>query len=227
MKRISLVILFFLTAHLSNGQDSTRVLSHEIGFNSVSLIKQLISNNPSSTLPQLPYDIFYNIYLKDEIGLRFGLGLANQHVETQISGQTLPRTFDQKSLNLRGGVSYNFVRTKRITFNCFGDLILEKVSSESANTFTMQVFPNPVQTVTTKSTDKIDGIGGEVGVGVKFNIAKHLSIYAEVPIVYVTEKTSSGVTTTQPGVIQQPPTTGKNTLTSIILPTTLYLVLRF
>ncbi|MES2679258.1 MAG: outer membrane beta-barrel protein [Bacteroidota bacterium] len=227
MKRIAGVFLFVFVATFVRAQDSSKVITHEIGFNSVSLIKQLISNNPTSTLPQLPYDVFYNLYFNDLIGARIGLGITNLHSETQIQGQSLPRTFDQKSLNLRAGVSYNFVKSKRVTLNGFADVIFEKFSSESVNTSTTQTFPNPVQTFTDKSYNKINGIGGEAGVGVKFNLVKHLSIYAEVPIVFLTEKSTSGIATNRPGVIPQPDNKSTTSLTSIILPTTIYLVLRF
>jgi hypothetical protein len=227
MKRLAGVFLFVFATTFVRAQDSSKVLTHEIGFNTVSLIKQLISNNPSSTLPQLPYDIFYNLYYNDLIGARLGLGLSNLHSETSIPGQALPRTFDQKSLNLRIGASYNFVKSKKVTLNAFADVIIEKISNESVNTTTTQIFPNPPQTITTRSYDKIDGIGGQAGVGVKFNIIKHLSVYAEVPIVFINEKTTSGLVTNQPGVIPQPDDTSKSSLTSVILPTTIYLVLRF
>jgi len=227
MRRFSLFVLLVFISTFVNAQDSTSLLTHEIGFNSVSMIKQIISNNPSNTLPQLPYDLFYNLYYKDQFGVRIGLGLSNSHFETEIKGQPLPRTTDQKSLNLRAGLSYNFVRSKKVTLNCFGDLILEKISSETAFTSTIQIFPNPVQSQTNKSSDIINGIGGEIGVGVKYNIVKNLSIYAEVPIVFVTEKTTSETYLSLGNTVQTDKISSKNSVTRIIIPTTIYLVLRF
>lgn len=228
MKRYSAVYLFVLFSTFMNAQDSAKVLSHEIGFNTVSLIKQVVSNNPTAaTIQQLPYDIFYNLYYQDLIGLRVGLGYTQQHNETAISGQLIPRTTNQSALNLRVGLSYNFVRSKKLTLNCFGDVILEKIKAETVSTTTMQTFGNPIETVYTKSNDQIDGIGAQIGVGVKYNIIKHLSVYIEVPFVFVTEKTTSSFFTTQVGVVPDPTIPVVNSQTKVFLPTTVYLILKF
>ncbi len=67
MKRIFTILLLVCT-FLSGAQDSTRAMRHEIGFNTVSLIKQLISNNPTSSFTQSPYLVFYNFYANDRLG---------------------------------------------------------------------------------------------------------------------------------------------------------------
>ena len=227
MKKTVAIFLFVLTSAFLSAQDSTKIVTQEIGFNTVSLVKQLISNNPSSTLPQLPYDLFYNVYYEDLIGLRLGAGIINQYIETSVTGQIVPRTTDNKSLNLRIGLSYNFLKTKRLAFNVFGDFLIEKGSSETAFTSTITSFPNPVITQTTKITEKLNGSGGQIGVGVKYNILKNLSIYAEVPFVFLTEKSSSSVFVNRSGLVSLTDDSSKTTTSRIILPTTIYLVLRF
>ena len=229
MKKIQpLIILCFLLANSIKAQDSVKVINQEIGFNTVLLIKQLISNNPSNTLDQLPYSVFYNLYYKDKIGLRVGLGLSNSKDQTTIDGQNTPRTTKSNELDLRTGISYNFIKHNRITLNTFVDALILQSKTETVNTRTTQTFPNPVEKITTTSTDKTTGSGFQVGVGVKFNIYKHLSIYAEVPLSFMATTTTSSVNISEAGQPSEiTKTTSTNSYSKITLPTTLYLVLRF
>jgi hypothetical protein len=226
MKHLFLLLFTAITFY-TRAQDSAKVLQHEIGFNTVSLIKQMISNNPSSALPQLPYDIFYNLYYKDLVGIRLGLGYQNSHQETDIEGQQTPRNTDQSSLNLRAGASYNFVRTKRLTFNVFADYVMERQSLKTSNTSTIQSFPNPIANFTVENTETTTGNGGQLGVGVKYNLFKNLSLYAEVPFTFIARATKSELSVTDDGLREVTSTSGKSSFTSVTLPTTVYLVLRF
>ena len=232
MKYIKLLSSFLFLSTFIVAQDSSRVnnqkvLTHEIGFNTVSLIKQLISNNPSSTLAQLPYDVFYNLYYKNKIGARVGLGINTSHSQSDIEGQQTPRTTNRNTINLRVGASYNFVRSRRLTLNCFADFVSENISLKTANTTTAQSFPDPIQNITVTTNDVTKGVGAQVGVGVKYNFTRHLSIYAEVPFTFISEKITSTVNVNDTGTSTQTITTTKNFNTQIILPTTVYLVLRF
>jgi hypothetical protein len=221
------ILLFTTITFYTKAQDSVKVLQHEIGFNTVLLVKQMISNNPSSTLPQLPYAIFYNLYYKDLVGIRLGLGYQNSHQETEIEGQQTPRETNQSNLNLRAGASYNFVSTKRLTFNVFADYVMERVSLKTSNTSTMQSFPNPISNLTVENTETTYGKGGQVGVGVKYNLFKNLSIYAEVPFTFIARTAKSELSIEEDGITEITSSSGKSSFTSITLPTTVYLVLRF
>lgn len=226
--RSVVLILFISVSACLKAQDSLKLLNHEIGFNTVGLVKQMISNNPSSQLSQLPYLVFYNLYYEDLVGARVGLGVLNQKTESTSDNQSFPRTTTNNSLNLRLGASYNFVKYKRLTLNVFGDFLFEKFKSETVATLTLQTFPNPVQTITQSSSNLTNGVGAQVGVGVKFNIYKHLSLYAEVPFSYIIEDNKSSTSTSSPGSSTISNTNKQtNKLTSITLPTTVYLVLRF
>jgi hypothetical protein len=209
------------------GQDSTKVLSHEIGFNTVSLIKQMISNNPSSVLPQLPYSVFYNLYYKNKIGLRLGMGIITSKTETEITNQVMPRTTNQVNLDLRAGVSYNFVTQQRLTLNAFVDYVCVRYKSETANTSTVQSFPNPITIISTETTDKTIGNGAQIGVGVKYNLYKHLSLYAELPVTFLSQKISSEVSVNDTGTLDISTTSTKSSGIKVFVPTTVYLVLRF
>ena len=220
------LILSLVAAFNCKAEDTTRILNHELGFNAVSLLQQL--RIFTVTPGQQPYDVFYNIYYKDKIGLRFGAGLLSEETLTQIEGQQLPRTTKFRKQHLRGGVSCNVLLTKRLAFNVFFDGFLFENSTSSSNTFTTQVFPDPIVTRTVKSTDEAFGGGVQGGFGVKFNFTKHLSLYTEVPLTYTKEShlvedviSESG----EPDIESRSLTTVSGT--RIALPVSIYLVLRF
>jgi hypothetical protein len=228
MKNLKIHILLLCVINFVKAQDSTKALTHEIGFNTVALVKQLISNNPTSTLAQSPYTIFYNLYVKDKSGIRLGLGFNNFSTQTKIEGEAAPRKSTQNSFNFRAGFTNNFIKQNRITLNAFADVLYGQSKLESVNTSTMQSFPTGTITTTSTSSDKTSSVGGQVGVGIKYNLYKHLSIYAEVPVTFLSGTTTSDVLVVE---TQQPTqkTTSKSASTSIsiLVPTTIYLVLRF
>jgi len=227
MKKATATIVVFLIGGLLKAQDTTKLLNHEIGFNTVLLIKQVVSNSPTLTLPQLPYSVFYNIYYKDRVGLRLGAGFSSSYSETEIPGQQLPRTTDKVDLNLRIGGSYNFVKSKRIILNCFADYVFENIKSETANTATTQVFPNPRQIITTETSETTRGEGAQAGVGIKLNIHKYISLYAELPVTYVTRVSHSRILINDTGEEEESVSTSRVSTAQVFLPTTVYLVLRF
>lgn len=228
MKKILLASILLVCFNLYS-QDSVKVklLNHEIGFNTVSLIKQMVSNNPSSTLPQLPYALYYNLYYKDLVGIRLGLGLTANTIETKVDGQSEHKVTKNSSQNYRVGLSYNFIKTKRFAGNVFGDFVYSQTLISSVNTSTMQSFPNPISTLKVESMDKTVGKGGEVGVGLRYNIFKHLSVYTEVPFVFTSKLTTINTKVNDSGVIDKTSSSVRNNDIQIILPTTLYLVLTF
>jgi hypothetical protein len=211
-----------------NAQDSTKAINHEIGFNTVSLIKQLVSNNPTSSLPQLPYSIFYNLYFKDRLGIRTGLGLNTRNETVEIEGQKDPRITKGMDLDLRLGVSNNFLKRNRLTLNAFADLLYSSSGAETVNTHTVQNFGDPVQEIHTTTSDSQSGMGAQVGVGVKYDIVRNLAIYLEVPLSYMSETLNTNVVIKEIGLPDNKSNTKfTNTRTTLFLPTTVYLVLRF
>ena len=188
MRRVSAIYVFVLVSTFLKAQDSSKVFfyNNEIGFNTVSLIKQIISNNPTV---QPPYSNFHTIYFIIYI-IKTSFGHAGRPrrfyqsttMKLSIEGQYLPRTTDQSALNLRLGLSYNFVRTKKITLNCFADFIIEQFKTQTLNTDTIRPNLSPLQTITTKSNDQTIEGGGQIGVGAKVQYCKTPeSIYIEVP----------------------------------------------
>ena len=225
LKKTWLTVCLF-TALSSGAQDTTRLINHEVGFNALSLLQQV--RIFTVTPGQLPYDIFYNIYYRDLVGIRLGLGILNGETLTQVEGQKTPRSTTSKKQNMRAGVSYNVLRTKRFAVNIFADGFLQENSITSSNTFTTQVFPDPVVTRTVQATDESFGGGVQGGFGLKFNMAKHLSLYTEVPIIYTSEShliEDFIAETGEPEIKSK--TLTQSSGTRIALPVTVYLVLRF
>jgi|GEM_PF-5665945 len=222
-----LIILFIVFHGFIKSQDTTKKINHEIGFNTVLLVKQLLSNNPTSTLQQSPYLIFYNLYFKDKAGIRAGLGLFTNKIKTTIEGQPEPRLTVQNSVDLRLGFSYNFLKQNRITFNAFIDGIYGNSSFHTTNTQTIMSTPG-TGTITATSEDATTNTGGQAGIGVKYNLHKYLSLYIEVPVRYIASSTKTETKTTRTSFPDQKNSSKSASAGSdIMLPTTLYLVLRF
>ena len=229
MKKLKLLLCLFFIANLSLfGQDSTKLIRHEFGFNTVSLVKQLFSNNPTNTLEQLPYDIYYNFYFNPTIDMRVGLGFRNITTSTEIEGQSDPRKTTDQNFNLRLGIGNDFVRYKSLTLNAFADVLYKSATLASANTTTTQGFPNPVSIIKTTTSDVTRGVGIQAGLGAKYNLIKNLSIYIEVPLGFMYDRTASTVTYEESGQAASSSTNKSSRSNAhISLPTTLYLVLRF
>jgi hypothetical protein len=226
MKRAGLIFVFYFLAFSFKAQDSTRTISHEVGFNIGTLLSQVKIFTVSPV--QSPYLLFYNVYYKNLVGIRIGGGIFTSAFETEIEGQNNPRYTSSTNINLRAGVSYNFIQYKRLTCNLFGDYIYERGRLETSTTTTMQVFPDPKITQTVKSSTNIDGNGFQAGVGVKFNIYKNLFLYTEVPVTYLSEKIVSEDSIKETGEAELNTTTNSyQSGTRIALPNTIYLILRF
>src|SRR5689334_3733147 len=91
---IAILLLFFWRA---TAQDTTRRFSHEFGVNAGSLLQQIkiFTVTPGG----LPYDLFYNLYYKNKLGIRAGLGILTVENNTQVEGQNTPRTVIEKKNN--------------------------------------------------------------------------------------------------------------------------------
>lgn len=228
MKFYRLLLFFTVLSGTLCAQDSTKKFNHEIGINAVLLIKQIISDNPNSTLNQLPYTLFYNLYYKDKGGIRLGFGGSSSKSKTDIDGQNLPRESFQGSFNARVGVSYNFVHYKRLTLNAFVDGIYSSSYVSSTNTQTLTTGTPTVITLTSETSDKTIGNGAQAGIGVKFDLYRHISLYTEIPLGMLSENTTSDVKTSRTGFPSQSTTSrSKSSSRFIIIPATVYLVLRF
>jgi hypothetical protein len=228
MKRIftTTILLFVLTC--AYAQDTAKKASyrHEIGFNAMRLVDMLsLIEAPAD---QLPYDVFYNFYFNDKIGVRAGAGILKQTTQTQILGQSKPRKTSVSNMNFRIGITNNFVRMGAITVNGFADFVWQNLQNKSVTTTTMQPFGDPVVTTTVKSDEKSTGIGGQVGLGVNLRIYKNLCIYTEVPVTFMSiDSNSHDEVSDDIGNFDSNSQSLSSSEIKITLPATIYLVLRF
>jgi len=180
-KRICLFFLLISAHCFSQDSVTTKKISHEIGVNSILLIKQVFSNNPTSnTLAQLPYQVIYTLHFnKSNLGIRLGLGINQSTTETEIQGLNSPRKTTSFTSDVRLGINKNFVTYKKIVCNAFLDITNDQASSETT-TETSDQFN--VSTSREKIASKSSSTGGEIGFGVKYCFNKHIALYIETPL---------------------------------------------
>jgi hypothetical protein len=238
LKQVLFISVFIFSLGLKSQTDSAtskqsvRFISNELGVNAVGLIKQAISNNPNSTIPQLPYTLMYNLCFVEKHVLRLGIGFSQNTTKTTVTGLSSPRTVDQSTMDMRIGYGFNYLVQKQFAFNVYADFVVgsSKFKSITTSTVTTGSFPQTTSTVTSKSSTMSDRSGAEIGFGAKYNFNKHISVYTECPIVFTkassTEKTELYSTEPFSAPFSE---TNKSTIsnTSIILPVTIYLLFRF
>jgi hypothetical protein len=111
--------------------------------------------------------------------------------------------------------------------NVFADYVRSDAKDETLTTTTVQAFPNPSQRITTEATEHSRAEGGQAGVGVRFNLYKHFSIYTEAPFTYTTRVSNSIVNINDTGLQSSSVSTTRNSRLQFFIPTTVYIVLRF
>lgn len=231
MKKTVLIFLT-LSSFIATAQDSIpkkNPITHELGFNSILLIKQIVSNNPNTTLPQLPYQIIYTLNFRDKFGIRAGLGINQSKTETTILGDPIPRTTTALSSAYRLGISRDFLNFKNLSANVFVDGTIEQTE---LNTKT-QTSSGGGFISNEDITSKTMAYGPEIGFGLKYSFNKHIALYTEVPLQFVLN--SSSETDTQSSTDNfsgntQTTTTftsSKGHSIKIFLPTTLFLTVIF
>lgn len=229
-RALLLLILFTPFALKAQDSTSTKKLSHELGFNSVLLVKQLISNNPGSTLDQLPYQLIYTLRFNGtRSGIRAGLGLDQARTETDIQGLVKPRVSKSTELFTRLGYNRDFITHKRIVANWFADAIAETSRTRTETELGGGPFGSTLIDILETEDD---GYGLDLGFGVKYKFNEHICIYTEVPLQfkYTTSRETdrqlavdSGSSTQTDVVI----TEGSGIFTKIFLPTTVFLNITF
>lgn len=227
MKRIKTIILFCTLSVYFYAQDSTKIFSHELGFNTIRIISQFSKLNTQG-IAQLPYDVFYNIFYKKKFGIRTGLGMTTSYKEDALNKQPYPKITKSNNINARIGCAYNYSANSRITLTTFSEFIYKKETQESVSSTTAQVFPNPVVTVYEKTATNIDGLGFRLGAGVKLKVYRQLALYMELPFTFMNEKIRTSNVRKETGVETiDVNLTSRHTNSNFTLPATLYLVFSF
>jgi hypothetical protein len=223
-KFIILSLLFFQNMH---AQDSTAT-RHEIGFSTITLLRQISLINSTVATVQSPFDVFYNFYITDDFAIRTGLGLSTHYMESTIPEQALPRITKANDINWRLGGSYNFSKMGRIVLNGFLDYVMFYNNNLSVATTTSQTFPNPIVTRYVKSETESMEMGASVGVGVKWRMYRQLYLYAELPYFFTLANSKEEEIVSVSGKPEDKlSTNSKGWGSRFVLPATVYLVLRF
>jgi hypothetical protein len=202
-------------------------INQEIGVNIVSLLSQL-SVFTTTNVQQLPFDVFYNLYIKDKVGLRFGTGFSSSFTSDEPSDSIVSNTVRTTNNNYRFGISVNFMHYKHLTFNLFGDFFTEKHLTETISTTTTQTFPNPFIKRKITNTVSQTGNGLYMGIGVKYNIHRNLALYTEIPFIWEWGSSSVETFSQVTGLDDDLKRSARSTFVrKNLLPVTIYLVLRF
>jgi hypothetical protein len=206
---------------------SVRPVNHEIGFNMVSLLAQVAMFTPQN-VPQMPFDVFYNLYIKDIVGFRIGAGFNNRSFSEEPHDAIEKNDSSIINSSYRYGISVNFVHHKRFTFNAFFDFVTSNGSSESMRTTTTNVFPDPFIRERTENKFTITGRGIHFGVGLKLNVHKHISFYTEIPFMFMWQNVGFDQTIKETGLDDSIRHSSSSVFTrQNILPATVYIVMRF
>ncbi len=226
---ILISIVAFSTFFKAQDSTNSNKFKHDLGFNTVLLIRQLISNNPSNLSAMLPYQIIYTMHLPNKIGIRLGLGLQNLKTETSVIGQFTPRTTNVSNLSARIGANYNFLQHKQFTFNAFVDGVFQNSKTRTVNTTTFNSGFGQTSTDIVTTENLSTSIGGQLGFGIKYNFAKHLALYVETPLQFTATNSNATFNETVNSVPEPNSTIDKTTATNvqIFLPTTLFLLITF
>ena len=202
--------------------------THQVGFNTTLLLKQLLSDNPSSQLLQLPYQVDYTLGFGKN-GVRLGLGFAQSVQKTTVHGQNSPRTTTSMSASYRLDYVRNILDYKKFSSNFFIGGIMEQ-GELSSNTINDQSSIGGPVTKSEIATSSM-GYGGELGIQLKYSFNEHIGIGTELPlqVKYTTAKETDKQTITSGTFSQfeQTISDSKTVSTKIFLPTSLFLCIKF
>jgi hypothetical protein len=239
MKKI-LTILFVASLGSLQAQDDTtstkRLISHEVGVNVTSLMKQVVSLSNTNLVVQ-PYNLTYKAIYKN-YALRSGIGMVISNSSTSIQGVAVPRVTNAHGLSYRVGLEYQTRIAKRLSVYGGIDFVSDKISSET-KTFNESVsFSGTTTTeMLTKNMSKSYGCGPALGI--QFWINKRISIFTEAPLYFKsttsteavnTKTTTSSMSGSGVAVVSQEEEdiqTVKRSDFSIGIPVTLYLSIKF
>lgn len=229
-----MLIVFTGVSSVAYCQDSTAVritpevnsgkYTHEIGLNGTFLVKQLMSDNPASTLPQLPYVVNYQLGFGGKVGMRVGLGFEQSVQKSSIQGQIQPRTTTFLTGAYRLDICRQLLKYKKFSCGMFFGAILDHTKLET-HTTTQSSFG----TVTTSDLVNTSmGYGGEIGVGVKYSFNEHIGIGTEMPLqCKYTKSEELDIQTSTGSTSVQTITNSTGVSTKIFLPTSLFICVTF
>lgn len=227
MRKLFLLAVLFLNVVLMNGQDSTKTITHELGFNTMTVLRQVTVFDLTNT-NQLPWAVIYNGWYKNKYGVRAGAGIFNSYSESSTSTQTVPASTTQRQIDFRLGFNYNYCTTGRVTLNGYVDYTFSNFYYQTVSSLTVQSFPNPIVTRYSMNESKSLSNGLAIGMGVKVKLYKQLSLYAELPLMMTLTKSHSESLVSETGATDVKSfSDSKGWNSNILLPATVYLTFRF
>lgn len=220
------------TVYAQKKEHADKAIHHEIGVNATYFIKQVFSLS-NNTLPTQPYQLTYKLIARNRIAGRLGIGADMSSTSTTVSGSTIPR--DTKNSNVYGRLGIEYRKQVGRHFLAYAglDFVTQLINSKTTSSTTPN---NPGFSQTVVTTDKNNAFGGGPVLGIQYYINKRMSLYTEMPITFLTGKSSETVntTTTNSNGFGNPTTTFQSDITnstnndfSIAVPVTIYFAVKF
>lgn len=211
---------------------SEKAIHHEIGVNATYFIKQVFSLS-NNILPTQPYQLTYKLIAGKKIAGRLGIGADMSTSNTTVSGSSVPRQTSNSNVFGRLGVECRKQVGRHFLAYAGIDFVTQLINSK---TTTSSGANNPGFSQTVVTTDKNNAFGGGPVLGIQYYINKRMSLYTEMPITFLTGKSSETVstTTTSNNGFGNPTTTFQSDITnstnndfSIAVPVTIYFAVKF
>ena len=218
MKNILIIplILISVQGFCQDTQPKDRRNEHQLGINATYFFKQFLNFGNSGNLEISPYIVSYKVFDRHHHGFRFGAGF-NSTTITQNPDSISAVKSTNASYNFRGGYEYqNALSEKWLCF--FG---VDGVFNYSTRKTTTN---NGFDNVTSNELTYTYG-GGPI-FGIQFNISKHVTLFTETGVYATTGEISDKSTFENNPVFNDETKTNLSSI-SFVLPTSLFLNIRF
>ncbi len=156
-------------------------ISHEIGLNATSLLKQII-NLSDTTIATSPYLVTYKLMFNNKIGLRCGLGAKYKRSEDTVDGFDDSTVNTERAFDVRLGVEWQKQLAGKWRLAFGGDVI-------AGSSLDKIVVDTGFDVVTFK--DETSSYGAGPVLGLYFDINKSISLYTEAAAYFTTTESSS------------------------------------
>lgn len=190
--------------------------TNQIGINTTFFFKQFLNFSDNNTIAVSPYVLTYKLISPRNHSFRMAVGgIYSNKTETFENTGQLPRKTNAYSLDFSAGYEYRIPLSDR--WLCFtgADAITDLASSKVVAT-----DPSDEVTTITQTTE----YGGDLLVGIQFNISKRISLFTETSVQFTNSKsTFEAKFLNNPGFNSKQVT--RETSVNFVLPTSLFLAI--
>jgi hypothetical protein len=190
--------------------------TNQIGVNTTFFFKQFLNFSDNNTIAVSPYVLTYKLISPRNHAFRMAVGgIYSNKTETFKNTGQLPRKTNAYSLDFSAGYEYRIPLSER--WLCFtgADAITDLASSKVVAT-----DPSDEVTTITQTTE----YGGDLLVGIQFNISKRISLFTETSVQFTNSKsTFEAKFLNNPGFNSKQVT--RETSVNFVLPTSLFLAI--